>query len=212
MARKIKQFIFVTLTKNLSFKRVVKIFLGSLTALIALWFSIGISILTLPPANYQGYYDCAIVLGAAVNVTEPSPVFEARIQHAIDLHQQKIVKTLIFTGGTGAGDKLSEGDAASIYAQKNGIPKKDILVERSSKTTLQNLQEAKKLMSKNHLKDAVIVSDHLHLRRSILLAKWLGISADSSATPYSKYRSWRTKMPFLLREIYFTIQFMLFRQ
>ncbi|MGB2924382.1 MAG: YdcF family protein [Limnothrix sp.] len=181
--------------------------MGLLTAIIILCLSVAIDILTLPKVNYQGSYDCAIVLGAAVDISAPSPVFAARLKHGVELYQQNQVKTLIFTGGLGVGDSLAEGDAGAVYAKNAGISVSDILVDRSSKTTLGNLSEAKKLMDKNGLNTAIIVSDPLHLRRSILAAEWLEMQVGSSATPYSRYRSWKTKMPFLLREIYFMIQF-----
>ncbi|MBK1833919.1 hypothetical protein JIN78_07600 [Roseibacillus ishigakijimensis] len=53
------------------------------------------------------------------------------------------------------------------------------------------------------LKSAIIVSDPLHLKRASLMAKDLGIRSVTSPTPTSRYRSLKTKLPFLQREIYF---------
>ncbi|AFY39334.1 protein of unknown function DUF218 [[Leptolyngbya] sp. PCC 7376] len=180
------------------------------SALIVILFSSGVSIATYPKVNYQGTYDCAIVLGAAVDVSKPTPVFEARLKHGIDLYHRNIVRNLIFTGGLGDGDHLSEGETGAIYAANNGISQNKIFFEQQSKTTPQNLIEAQKVMAKNNLNTAIIVSDHFHLQRSFMVAHWLGIKAGTSATPYSRYRSWKTKFPFLLREVYFSIQFKLF--
>ena len=181
----------------------------ALSATIVILFSSGVSIATYPKANYKGTYDCAIVLGAAVNDTTPSPVFEARIQHGIELYQNRVVDNLIFTGGLGAGDRLSEGEVGAMYAEDRRIPKDKIFFEQQSTTTPQNLVEAQKVMAKNNLNSAIIVSDHFHLQRSFMVAHWIGMKAGTSATPYSRYRSWKTKLPFLLREIYFSIQFKL---
>ena len=49
---------------------------------------------------------------------------------------------------------------------------------------------------------AVIVSDSLHMKRSMLLAKDAGIVAYSLPTPTTMYVSWRTKIPFLAREVF----------
>jgi uncharacterized SAM-binding protein YcdF (DUF218 family) len=87
-----------------------------------------------------------------------------------------------------------------------------MLVEGTSATTLENLREAKKLMDNDGLVSAIVVSDPLHLRRSVTMARWLQMDAGSSAAPNSRYTSWKTKLPFLLREIYFTIHFALFRR
>ena len=205
-----KQNIFSKYLDNKGFKYFLKVCLFVFSLFVIVVFSNAFSIVTYPAVNYQGYYDCAIVLGAAVDVNKPTPVYEARLRHGVELFQQKTVSVLIFTGGLGDGDRLSEGEVGAIYANNKGIPKDKIFFEQQSKTTPQNLIEAQKVMVKKYLNSAIIVSDPLHLPRSLKIAHWLGIKAGTSATPYSRYRSWKTKLPFLLREIYFSIQFKLF--
>jgi len=73
--------------------------------------------------------DAAIVLGAAVWGNEVSPVFRERINHAFDLYRTGKVRKIIFTGGQGNRDELTEAAEARQYAIKNGIPEKDILIE-----------------------------------------------------------------------------------
>lgn len=52
----------------------------------------------------DGPADAAIVLGAAVWGTQVSPVFKERINHGIDLYQNRKVRKLIFTQpGTSPG-------------------------------------------------------------------------------------------------------------
>ncbi|OKH17974.1 YdcF family protein [[Limnothrix rosea] IAM M-220] len=178
-----------------------------ISGVIVIAVSSGVRIATYPQDNYQGTYDCAIVLGAAVDVSVPTPVFEARIQHGVDLYHRKIVRNLIFTGGLGDGDRLSEGEVGAVYAEQQQIPRHHIFFEEQSKTTPQNLIEAQKMMVENNLNSAIIVSDHFHLQRSFMVAYSLGMEAGTSATHYSRYRSWKTKFPFLLREVYFSIKF-----
>ena len=147
--------------------------------------------------------DCAIVLGAAVDGNAPSPVFEERIRHAITLYQAGFVRKLVLTGGTGAGQSHSEGSVARVYAIRHGVPAGDILIEEVSRTTRQNLTEARWLMRGSGLVSAILVSDPLHMRRGMLMAGNLGIKAVSSPTPTSRYRSAGTRAVFLAREIYF---------
>ena len=165
-----------------------------------------------PSTVTSGAYDCGIVLGAAVHGSKPSPVFQARIDHAIDLHQKGIVSHLIFTGGKSAHALVAESEAAKSEAQARGVPSASILIETLSRTTLQNLRESSRLMQTHHLKSAVIVSDPLHLRRACAMAADLGIQAVPSATPVTRYRTWRTQFPFLLREVYFTLHYQIFHQ
>ena len=154
--------------------------------------------------------DCAIILGAAVNGSAPSPVFEERINHGIALYQKGTVGTLIFTGGFGKESSHSEGAVGASYAVAQGVPEGDILFEQGSLTTRENLLEAKVLLQREGLKTAILVSDPLHLKRAKMMARDLEIDAVSSLTPTSRYRSWRTKLPFLMRELYFVHHYRLF--
>ncbi|QYF95238.1 YdcF family protein [Massilia sp. PAMC28688] len=147
--------------------------------------------------------DCAIVLGAAVYGSTPSPVFEERIRHALDLYRRGLVRKLIFTGGAGPGTQYAESTVASKYAARAGVPLSDIYTETRSRTTHQNLGEALGIMRLNGFRSAIVVSDPLHLRRAKRMADDLGIEAVTSATPTTRYRSFSTQAPFLLRELYF---------
>lgn len=191
------------------FRRLFSLLLaaGLIVAVATSW-----AITRFPSTITCGAYDCAIVLGAAVHGSKPSPVFQARIDHAIDLHQKGMVSHLIFTGGKSAHALLAESEVAKAEAQARGIPAASILIETISRTTLQNLRESARLMQTHHLKSAVIVSDPLHLRRACTMAADLGIQAVPSATPATRYQTWRTRLPFLLRECYFTLHYHIFNQ
>lgn len=60
-------------------------------------------------------------------------------------------------------------------------------------------------MDARGFRTALIVSDPLHMRRSMLLAQDAGLAAYSSPTTSSRYATWRTKLPFLIRETFFYI-------
>jgi uncharacterized SAM-binding protein YcdF (DUF218 family) len=156
--------------------------------------------------------DAAIVLGAAVDSDRPSPVFQARIDYAIDLFQQQRVKYLIFTGGMGAGDQVTESQAARNYAITKGIPASHIFIELQSRTTQQNLLEAKKIIETQQLATALLVTDPLHMKRADWMMRDVGIKGYPAPTPYSRYQSWRSQAPFLFRELYFFHHYWLFRQ
>jgi uncharacterized SAM-binding protein YcdF (DUF218 family) len=147
--------------------------------------------------------DCIIVLGAAVRGDQPSPVFEERLHHAIKLYHAGLAAKLLFTGGVGDGQELSEGEVARRFAVQHAVPSSDILIEERSRTTKQNLSEAQLVMGSQGLRSAIIVSDPLHMKRALMMAKGLGLDAVSSPTPSSRYRSVRTKLGFLARELYF---------
>lgn len=146
--------------------------------------------------------DVAIVLGAAVWDAEPSPVFAARIDHAIALYRGGRVRRIVFTGGVGAGDRLAESEVARRYAVAAGVPEDRIAVETRSRITYGNLVEARALLSGAKPR-VLIVSDPLHMRRSVTMARDLGLDAHPAPTPTTRYRTWRSKAEFLRREIFF---------
>ena len=85
---------------------------------------------------------------------------------------------------------------------ERGVPEEHIFIETASYNTCLNLIEAKHIIDENDLDQVLIVSDPLHMRRSMWLAERIGIKALSSPTPTSRYQSFDRKAGFLVREIY----------
>ena len=176
---------------------------GWLAAVAAAWLALVFAwIWRGPPEQDAPRADYAVVLGAAVDGAEPSAVFSARIDHAIALWRAGQVQGLVFTGGRGPGDSLSEAEAARAYAMARGVPAQAITVETQSRTTLQNLAGVA-AMRQVDAATWLIVSDPLHLQRAMTMARDLGYDAQPAAAPGTRYRSLSTKVPFALRELYF---------
>ena len=148
--------------------------------------------------------DAIIVLGAAAYDAKPSPVFEERIRHGIDLYKRGLAPKLIFTGGYGGvGARFSESQVARRYALRQGVPDKAILIESLSRNTHDNLRQARVLMQQHKLHSVIIVSDPLHMARALRISRDLGIRSVGSPTPTSRFRSFATRWRFLLQEVYF---------
>ncbi|MDZ7952699.1 YdcF family protein [Nostoc sp. DedQUE09] len=155
--------------------------------------------------------DAAIVLGAAVWKDEPSPVFRERINHAINLYKNGSVKTIIFTGGVGESNEPAEAIVGKNYAIAQQVKAADILIETQSRTTHQNLKNALEVANAHQLTKFLIVSDPLHMKRAVLMARGLGMDAHSSPTPTTRYRSFQSQMEFLSRETYFYLVYLVFK-
>lgn len=167
--------------------------------------AVGFSISNYASKDETQKADAAIILGAAVENGTPTPVFRERINHAIALYQDGYVRFLIFTGGIGDGDGISEAQAAKNYALAMGIPETAIFIEEYSHITEENMENAKIIMDEQGLHTALIVSDPLHMKRAMLMAKDYGITAYSSPTKTTMYQTAKTKLPFLAREIFMFI-------
>ena len=149
--------------------------------------------------------DVAIILGAAATDDDVSPVFRERINHGIWLYENGYVSHLIITGGYGAGNQFSDAAIGKKYAVSQGIPEEAVLIEESSTITEENLENAKELMDSQSYHTALIVSDPLHMKRAMLMAKDIELDAYTSPTQTSMYRGVWTKTKFLAREVFFYI-------
>jgi uncharacterized SAM-binding protein YcdF (DUF218 family) len=192
-----------------------KIFFISLLGMILLTYLIILGLQIWQFSNTQNSQetrqsaDFAIILGAGVWQDLPTPVFEARLKHGLELAENFANLKIICTGGLGEEDILTEAEVCRDYLMLNGLAKDRIFLEKEpSKTTYQNLTEAKKVM--NSQPKALIISDPLHLFRAVEMAKKLKIEAYPEPTPYSLYCSFQSQSSFLLREMWFWHVFILF--
>ena len=155
--------------------------------------------------------DAAVVLGAAVWTTEVSPVFRERINHAIHLYRQGRVRKLIFTGGQGNPGEPTESSAARDYALLSGLPASDILIEENSHTTYENILNAKQLADTHGIRSVLIVSDPLHMKRAMAMAVDVGLAANPSPTPSTRYQGLSSKLGLLAHETYYYSGYLLRR-
>ncbi|WP_037585265.1 YdcF family protein [Stenoxybacter acetivorans] len=146
--------------------------------------------------------DAAVVLGAAAWYKQPSPVFRERINHAILLHQNGVVKKLLFTGGTPKSGFLSEAVVGKNYALQHSVPEDNMVYESTSRDTYQNLLNAKEVAENNNIESIIIVSDPYHMARAAYIAKILELNAQLSPTTTSRYTTWQSKLKFLAEESY----------
>ena len=172
---------------------------------------IAISIWNYGKVDEKAPADVAIVLGAAISDGEVSPVYRERINHAITLYEEGTVDFIILTGGFGEGSYKSDSQVAKEYALSQDVPEERILIEEKSTITEENLEFSKEIMEENDLETAIIVSDPLHMKRAMLMAKDYNINALSSPTTTSMYKSLKTKIPFLLREEFFYVGYCVVR-
>lgn len=155
--------------------------------------------------------DAAIVLGAAVWSSGVSPVFRERINHGIELYQKGKVRKLIFTGGQGNPGEPTESSAARDYALQSGVPVQDILIEQKSHTTYENILYAKQIADGNSIRKVLIVSDPLHMKRAVLMAHDVGLEAEPSPTPSTRYQGLRSQLGLLAHETYYYIGYLIRR-
>ncbi len=165
----------------------------------------GVSIYSYGEVDNKHHADVIIVLGASTYNNKVSPVFQERLNHGIWLYQRNYAKKIILTGGYGEGNEHSDSYVAREYMKSKGIPYEDILIEEKSTITQENLKYAKDIMDRYSYQSAILVSDPLHMKRSMLMAKDYQIEAYSSPTPTTRYISIESRLEFLKRETFLYI-------
>ncbi len=129
--------------------------------------------------------DAIVVLGAAQYAGRPSPVFEARLAHAVGLFHEGIAPVFIVTGGKIPGDTTTEAAVARAYAIRHGVSADAIIGEDEARNTLASMRSVAALLHERGLHSAVFVSDPPHMLRVLRMAADLGIDGFGSPAPSS---------------------------
>ena len=126
--------------------------------------------------------DAIAVFGAAEYDGKPSPVYRARLDHALVLYRRGIAPLIVTLGGNG-GDQYSEGGVGREYLESQGVPDKAIIAETESRTTEDSARRIAVIARANGLRRLVIVSDETHLFRIHEICAADGLNVLTSPRP-----------------------------
>lgn len=125
--------------------------------------------------------DAIVVFGAAQYDGRPSPVLQARLDHAAALYERDLAPTIVVTGGKQAGDRTTEASASAQYLQGKGVP--GGAIERVfGDTSWQSLAEAARFLRAEGSTEVLLVSDPFHAKRIDVMATELGLESHVSPT------------------------------
>jgi uncharacterized SAM-binding protein YcdF (DUF218 family) len=126
--------------------------------------------------------DAIGVFGAAEYDGRPSPVYRARLDHALALYKRGIAPLIITLGG-GGGDQYSEGAVGREYLMGMGVPESAIIAETKSRNTEDSARRIAVIARANGLRRLVIVSDGTHLFRIHEICAANGLDVLTSPRP-----------------------------
>lgn len=126
--------------------------------------------------------DAIAVLGAAEYDGRPSPVYRARLDHALDLYNRGIAPLIITLGGPG-GDQYNEGSVGAHYLISMGVPEEDVIAETHSRDTEQSARTIAIIARANGIHRLVVVSDPTHMFRVHALCTADGLDVLTSPRP-----------------------------
>jgi uncharacterized SAM-binding protein YcdF (DUF218 family) len=134
--------------------------------------------------------DVILVLGAAEYRGRPSPVLEARLNHALFLYRQGLAPQILTTGGAGGDPTFTEGEVARAYLSKHEVPSEAVIVESEGETTVHSIAAAAEIMRRLNLKSCIVVSDGYHIYRVKKMLESQGMSVYGSPRPAEPKQDW----------------------
>jgi vancomycin permeability regulator SanA len=146
--------------------------------------------------------DAIVVLGAAQYDGVPSPVFEARLDHAALLFEQQRAGVVLVLGANQPGDRTTEAESGREYLIAQGVPSASVVAIPLGHTSFTSLRGAAAEMRAQGLTSAFLVSDPWHNARIERMAGDLGIDGHASATWTSAARTEEARVPGYVRETF----------
>ncbi len=144
-----------------------------------------------------------VVLGCRVYGERPSLMLRERMDAAYLYLEEHPKDCAVLSGGTGAGEDISEAECMYRYLTNKGIDGSRLYREDRSTSTIENLKYSMEIIRENGLKEPVtIVTNEFHQYRARQIAK------DLKAEPYavSGRTAWWLLPTFWVREWYGILQ------
>ena len=188
---------------------VVRVLVAVVLAVVLLVGSTALAIWYTARQDERDPADAIIVLGSAQYNGVPSSIFEARLEHALQLYQDGVAPVVVTVGGKKAGDQFTEAEAGAQYLADSGVPSDALLALPTGVDTLESMRAAAAAFEERGWHIAVLVTDPWHSMRTQLMAEDAGIDAESSPTRQGPaVYSRATQFRYILRE---TAAYLLYR-
>ncbi len=136
-----------------------------------------------PNLDQHRQADVILVLGAAEYRGKPSPVLQARLNHALILYLRGLAPYILTTGGSGGDPVFTEAEVGRGYLTRHGVPSEANLVERAGSTTGESIARSVEIMRRMNLRSCIVVSDGYHIFRVKRMLEKQGIQVYGSPRP-----------------------------
>jgi uncharacterized SAM-binding protein YcdF (DUF218 family) len=178
-----------------------RVVLGALVVAVLLVGGTAIRVWQLGRVDERQPVDMIVVLGAAQYDGRPSPVFRARLQHALELYEEGVAPRIVTVGGAAAGDAFTEAQAGEQWLVENGVPGQALLPVDEGRDTFESFEAVANVAEQRGWESAVLVSDPWHSLRSRTMADDVGLTATTSPTKRGPVVQTReTQFRYIVRE------------
>jgi uncharacterized SAM-binding protein YcdF (DUF218 family) len=133
--------------------------------------------------------DLIVVLGAGVDQGRfLTLVSSHRMVKGVQLYFEGRAKRILFAGGMRGTTTVSEASVLGQEARRLKVPPEDILLEKKSKNTHDQVMEIKKIADPLRVKSILLVTSFSHMKRALMAFEKAGFKVyPAFAAPNEKY-------------------------
>ena len=134
--------------------------------------------------------DYIIILGSGLIGDKVPPLLAQRLEKGKMMYEKfNHTPKIVVSGGQGTDETLTEADAMAQYLRRSGISKEDVIVERQSTTTLENLRFSKAILDEKSEKNyrCLVITNSFHSLRAGIYMRKLGLKGRSIGSRTALY-------------------------
>ena len=134
--------------------------------------------------------DYLIILGSGLIGDRIPPLLAQRLEKGKTMYEKfHNHPKIVVSGGQGVDEPIAEAEAMAQYLRQVGIPQEDIIIERQSTNTLENLQFSKTILDQKSKENyyCLVVTNSFHSLRAGIYMRKLGIKGRSIGSRTALY-------------------------
>lgn len=134
--------------------------------------------------------DYIIILGSGLIGDKVPPLLAQRLEKGKMMYEKfNNSPKIVVSGGQGTDETSTEADAMAHYLMESGISEEDIIIERQSTNTLENLQFSKTILDQKSKENyyCLVVTNSFHSLRAGIYMRKLGIKGRSIGSRTALY-------------------------
>lgn len=134
--------------------------------------------------------DYIIILGSGLIGDKVPPLLAQRLEKGKMMYEKfNNSPKIVVSGGQGTDETSTEADAMAHYLMESGISEEDIIIERQSTTTLENLRFSKAILDEKSEKNyrCLVITNSFHSLRAGIYMRKLGLKGRSIGSRTALY-------------------------
>jgi uncharacterized SAM-binding protein YcdF (DUF218 family) len=143
-----------------------------------------------------------VVLGMRLHNENITSGYTSRLERAVKLYRDNPNRQILIVGGLTGSSKVTEASRGREYLISRGVRAEQIIIEDSSRHTLENLRNARSVMEIKGFDKITLITNRYHLARSFVIAQGLDMNPALCGAE-DDFKLGTTLLPRLVLEAYY---------